>query len=419
MLLVVRSLIERGHTVIWYAASKFRLRIESTGATFASMTKAPDWDDADVESAFPALRKLRGLALVKAQLEHMFIAPMQSQLHDLTQLAVQYNPDILIADSAHLGAAALSEARGIPWATLGVSALIVASKDTAPFGPGWSPSSSRLGRWRNRFLSWLVFRVMFRNVNRAYRMARLRSGLPVTDNSYFDILSPHLYLQPTVKSFEYERSDLPSQIQFIGALVPNAGDAAAELPPWWPDVQDAHRRGVPVVMITQGTLATDPSELLLPAMQGLAKRKLLMIVTSKLLSQDDAPANARVASFIPYHAAMPLLSAVITNGGYGGVQMALYHGVPLVVAGGSEEKPEIAARVAWCGAGVNLRTGRPRPTAVDAAVQRIFADASFAERARKLGAEMQKHDAATESALLIEKTVNATRGQRYGSNPTR
>ena len=37
---------------------------------------------------------------------------------------------------------------------------------------------------------------------------------------------------------------------------------------------------------------------------------------------------------------------MVTNGGYGGVQLALAHGVPLVVAGNTEEKGEIAARVA-------------------------------------------------------------------------
>ena len=36
---------------------------------------------------------------------------------------------------------------------------------------------------------------------------------------------------------------------------------------------------------------------------------------------------------------------MLTNGGYGGVQYALAHGVPLVVAGDTEDKPEVAARV--------------------------------------------------------------------------
>jgi hypothetical protein len=42
---------------------------------------------------------------------------------------------------------------------------------------------------------------------------------------------------------------------------------------------------------------------------------------------------------------------MVTNGGYGGVQQALANGVPLVVAGDSEDKPEVAARVRWSGTG--------------------------------------------------------------------
>ena len=54
------------------------------------------------------------------------------------------------------------------------------------------------------------------------------------------------------------------------------------------------------------------------------------------------------------------LPAVVAElGGYGGVVQALRHGVPLVVAGRSEDKPEVAVRVAWSGAGLNLRTDRP------------------------------------------------------------
>jgi UDP:flavonoid glycosyltransferase YjiC (YdhE family) len=66
-----------------------------------------------------------------------------------------------------------------------------------------------------------------------------------------------------------------------------------------------------------------------------------------------------LAQFIPFYHLMPYVDVMVTNGGFGGVQIALSHGVPLVVAGATEEKPEIAARVAWGSVGINLKTGRP------------------------------------------------------------
>ena len=405
MLLVVRALVVRGHDVIWYGASKFRLAIEKSGAEFVAMHTSLDWDDAQIEKALPALQNQRGLARVKAQLIHMFILPMEKQLRDLEALVQQHAPDVVLADSAHLGAALVSETQRVPWATLGISALVVPSMDTAPFGLGWRPSASRLGRWRNRFLNWLVFRCMFRTVNQAYQRGRQAAGLP-SRRSYFESLSPYLYLQPTVPAFEYPRADLAAQIRFIGPLMPQPSANDVALPPWWPEVEAAHRRGMPVVMITQGTLATDSSELIVPALRGLAAHNIVVIVTTtQQLAPADVPTNAKIAMFIPYHVAMPLLAAVVTNGGYGGVQMALRHGVPLVVAGGSEEKPEIAARVAWCGAGINLRTGRPTPATVAAAVTEVLRDARYKTRAAKIAQQMQHHDAPNEAATLLEQLV--------------
>ena len=68
---------------------------------------------------------------------------------------------------------------------------------------------------------------------------------------------------------------------------------------------------------------------------------------------------------------------MVTNGGYGAVQRALATGVPLVVAGDTEDKPEVAARVAWSGAGIDLRTGTPTAKAVRNAVREVLGDGRY------------------------------------------
>lgn len=406
MLLVVRELVARGHDVLWYAGKKFAPAIEAAGARFAPMRAAQDWDDADVEGALPALRKARGLTRVKLQLREMFIAPMVDQLRDLEALAAAHDPAVVIADQAHLGAALLAEKRGLPWAGLGISALVIPSRDTAPFGAARPPAKNDADRKVYRFLNWLINRWLFRQVNRAYWAGRGAAGLPAGAATYFEVLSPDLFLQPTISSFEYPRSDLPPQVRFIGPLVPPASTAAA-LPPWWPELEAARAAARPVVLVTQGTLATEPSALIGPALRGLADEDVLVVATTPAapaeLGMAAWPANARVVPYIPYQALLPYVSVLVTNGGYGGVQMALGHGVPMVVAGGSEEKPEIAARVAWAGAGLDLRTGRPRAKAVRRAVQRVLGDPAFSRRARALAEECARHDAPREAATLIEQ----------------
>jgi hypothetical protein len=82
--------------------------------------------------------------------------------------------------------------------------------------------------------------------------------------------------------------------------------------------------------------------------------------------------------------ASPRTAVMVTNGGFGGVQQALANGVPLVVAGATEDKKEVAARVAWSGTGVKLRTPRPSPRALRRAVQRVLTRPDYGVRARQL-----------------------------------
>ena len=198
------------------------------------------------------------------------------------------------------------------------------------------------------------------------------------------------YLQATVVGFEYPRPNLPTPcsssdryypFRRAGSPHPAGGTSCAV--------------GRPVVHVTQGTLDNaDLHRLLIPAAEALGGEDLLLVATTG--GPDPAPlrtglpANVRLERFIPHDLLLPHVDVMITNGGYGGVQQALAHGVPLVVAGDSEEKPEVAARVRWSGAGIDLRTGRPSPRQVTDAVRRVLAEPTFGARARALQAEIAR-----------------------------
>jgi UDP:flavonoid glycosyltransferase YjiC (YdhE family) len=104
---------------------------------------------------------------------------------------------------------------------------------------------------------------------------------------------------------------------------------------------------------------------------------------------------------------------MVTNGGYGGVQQALANGVPLVVAGDSEDKPEVAARVQWSGTGVNLHTGRPSPAMVAHAVRQVLERRSYHLRARALQAQI----AASNPLGDISTTLAVLCAARDGADP--
>jgi MGT family glycosyltransferase len=255
---------------------------------------------------------------------------------------------------------------------------------------------------RNAALNWLVDHVVFRAVNARFQELRRELGLPPFPGSLFELARiSNLFLQGSAPSFEYPRSDLLPQIRFVGATVPEASPEWSP-PDWWEAVN-----GRPVVLLTQGTINNDFDQLIRPAIRALANEDLTVVVTtgnrpSAEAVVDPLPANVRIEQFIPYRHLMPKVDLLLTNGGYGSIQIALAHGVPVVAIGRTEEKPEIANRVAWAGVGVGLRVQRPSERQIRNAVRKVLRGPTYRERARAMASEMAGLDAARISADLLE-----------------
>jgi MGT family glycosyltransferase len=406
---LAHELVARGHSVAWYTGDEYRDKVEATGATFHPHVHAPDRDVSQMDAEFPERAKLKGVAKFKFDVREVFIAAVPGQVADLEALLGEVQPDVIVAEPGTAAAARVIEQRhGIPWATCNISAFAMRSVDNAPFGLGLMPRPGLLGRLRNRALNAAIYQTLYRSLDRAYHAMREELGMEGAAGGLFDeTLSPYLYLQPTVPSFEYPRSDLAPQVHFVGPLLPPVPDGF-ELPAWWDDMLADPR---PVVLVTQGTVATDPGDLLLPSLEALRDEPVQVIAVTGGPDPADLPApppNARVERFVPFAALMPHVAAVITNGGYGGLHFALAHGVPLVVAGASEEKPELVARVNWSGVGVGMRTKRPGRLALREAVRRLLAEPEHAARAAAMQAEMARYDGPERAVDLLEELA-ATR----------
>jgi MGT family glycosyltransferase len=219
---------------------------------------------------------------------------------------------------------------------------------------------------------------------------------------------------PTVPSFEYPRSDLAPNVRFVGAVHPQAS-RRYEPPDWWPELDG----GRPVVHVTQGTVDNeDMSRLIEPTIEALAEEHVTLIVTTGGRDVRELkaplPANTHVAEFIPHAVLLPKVDVMITNGGYGAVQRAVSTGVPLVVAGSTEDKPEVAARIAWSGAGINLKTGTPRAAMLRNAVREILDDGRYLSRARELEVAFAQRDGIAEIAALVDEVIRERRTAAIG-----
>lgn len=420
LLPVVRALSEAGHDVLVSTGRKFARWVEDAGARHLPVVHGRDLDDATID-AWSLAHGAPGPGLRRAQwdVRHHFIDLIEGDLADVREAVARYRPDVLVADANYWAAGFAAREHGLPLVLVTVTVLLFSDPDLPPMGLGLRPARGPAGRVAHRALQTVVEHVVFRAADREARRTVAELGMPVPRSFFFDWpveLSDRI-AHTTVPGLEYPRRDLPATVEYVGPCLPRGVDAV-EPPAWWDDVAQARADGRPVVLVTQGTVSTDPDRLLRPAVAGLADRDVLVLATTAtgdpaLVGAPGRPDNLRVAPFLPFDRVLPSVDVMVTNGGFGGVQQALSHGVPLVVAGRTEDKVDVGARVAWSGVGTVLRTD-PRtdavtPGQVAAGVDRVLGDPAYRSRARALADEYARYDGAARTAAIVEEA--AVRGR--------
>ncbi|SEF22361.1 nucleotide disphospho-sugar-binding domain-containing protein [Variovorax sp. NFACC27] len=409
MLAIAQHLVGLGHEVRVHTASRFRAQAEATGAGFVPFEAAIDFDHHELDQRFPQRQRLPSAhAQLCFGLKHFFADAMAAQRSGLRSILRDFAADAIVVDTMFCGTFPLllgpREERPAV-VGIGISALPLSSCDTAFFGTALPPSATAEGRVRNRAMNANLRQAMFGEVQRYFDALLTCAGLPALPEFFVDAMVklPDLYLQLTSESFEYPRSDLPASVRFVGPLLAPASRDFVE-PDWWHELDDGRR----VVLVTQGTLANqNPAQLIGPTLQGLAGASDIQVIATTGGPAPAAlnmavPANARVLPFLPYDRLLPKVHAMVTNGGYGSVNHALSLGVPLVVSGATEEKPEIAARVAWSGAGINLGNGQPGARQIGDAVRRLLNEPAYRQRAGVLRDDFARHRALDEIAAALE-----------------
>jgi MGT family glycosyltransferase len=380
---VVRALTQRGHEVRWYTGRHFAELVAESGARFCAMPDALDWDYADLNAAFPRRADLKGLKQNQFDLIEIFVRPLGVHLPALKALLADEPADTFVSHTAFYGGGWLHEMGGPPHATLGDTCLAYPSKDAAPYGMGVAPLRGWVGHLRNRAFDAIGRATFLAPVTKAAREVRAELGLPPVSMRGLEFgLSRYLHIQLCPRGFEYPRSDLPHHVHFVGAPLPPS-PAEFDPPRWWPRLSESKR----VVLVTQGTIATDPADLLAPCLKALADSDVFVVATTG--GADPAglgtpPANAVVEKFVPYTALLPHVDVMVSNGGFGSVQLAIANGIPMVVAGTSEDKKEVTAHVGWSGVGINLRSNRPSPTRIAEAVMQVLKEPKFRQKTQAL-----------------------------------
>jgi UDP:flavonoid glycosyltransferase YjiC (YdhE family) len=407
---VAAGLVERGYQVRFLTGARFEDSVRATGATFVPLPADADYDDRLLGAQQADAPRLTGVKRIRRDVSEVFLAPARSQYEAIMRQAAEPT-DAVLADPAFVGAFLYAGHPAAERAALigcGVLPLGLTSRHVAPFGLGIAPMRGPAGVARNALLRVLTEQVIFGAVQREFEA--IHRDIHGHDSGVFALnwfSATDAIVQFSVESFEYPRPDATVEIRFAGPAARTVA-STTELPDWWPDLGGPR----PIVHVTQGTIAnTDFTELVRPTLDALAREDVLVVVATggrPVSELGTLPGNARAAEFLPYDRLFPLTAVMVTNGGFGGVHYALEHAVPIVIAGDTEDKPEVAARVAWSGVGINLKTGHPKPEAIRSAVTKVLGDPRYREAAARAAEQIRASEGVDALAATIEQVI-ATR----------
>jgi UDP:flavonoid glycosyltransferase YjiC (YdhE family) len=393
-LLAAGSVLCRHHEVGVQVAKELRPQVEGAQLRyFPEQEGKSTFGGSFQEEHSNALASTVGIERAAYVHKHYFAANMATQAANLQHTMREFPADLILADSSFYGTLPLllgPHNQRPAVIHLGVSIPNVFSGKNRPFRPDCT--AMELSDETEQHA-----RIILNPVQAAFDRALQEMGLGPLPCPALESMSllPDLYVHSGIRSFDYPGSR--ARVQYIGRL-PMARSQCS-MPSWWHTLDRSKR----TILVTQGTVANrDLTQLIGPTLTGLAETDLNVLVTtggSPITSiPREIPKNAYVASFLPFEEIFPHVDILVTNGGYGTVNMALAHGVPIVTAGLTADKEEVSALVQWTGVGIDLRADRTDPETVRRAVQQALDMPDYGQRAKDMAREFASVNA--EEALL-------------------
>ena len=203
---------------------------------------------------------------------------------------------------------------------------------------------------------------------------------------------------------------LPANAHYTGPVLPAAGrlqaidGGDAGTGPTAPaPATRSQQAAAPLVLVSLSTTDYPGQRTVLQSiLDALATLPIRAVVTTGPAvspAQLRAPANAELHRYLPHEAVMPAASLVICHGGHATTMRALACGLPVLVIPVHPmlDQRMIGTSVQGQGAAIVLRK-TASPGQIREAAGRMLAGARYRAAARRLGARIREHDAASAAA---------------------
>jgi UDP:flavonoid glycosyltransferase YjiC (YdhE family) len=403
---IAKYLSGQRHDVTLLTASVFEEKLFGTDIKFVPLSGDANHDYRDRTQSFAGLVGQEYPLQLNEYLKY-FSHQIQDEYADLQKIIGKQPVDLIIADLMFFGVLPLLLQRSVkrpPLITIGVCAPLLPIRECSPFsGYDASPEGLR----RNEADQCRYYELLSDGRKRVdVELAKLGLSLPGGFGWESLYVLPDAFLQLSTEEFDLPTKDLPPNFRFVGPLPPEGDNFSAILPAWLEKFDGAR----PVVFASQGSVANlDQRQLLGPTIEALEEEDIELLITQGGRSFELRVNSPRihVEGYLPYDSILPKADVFLTNGGFNGVQQALTCGVPVIMAGNTEEKPLVGYRLCRSGAGLDLGTSNPSKEQIRKAVFEVLGDRSFKRRAQDLQRSFVGYDALHEIAEVGDALISA------------
>ena len=289
-------------------------------------------------------------------------------LPDLLEHVRDWQPDVLVRESAEYGALLAAEQLDLPHASIATGA--------------WAARDDRREVVADALTDW-----------------RVRLGLPPDP----DATAIFRYLSYSFMPPSWDGADpgtYPATAQFIRYVNPQRAGVAR---PEWLDMP----RRDPLVLASLGTVMHAESGLLEAIIAALADEPVQVVAAIGRDQDTDRfgtpPANVHLERYVPQIPVLEACSLFVTHGGFNSTKEALSLGVPLVVIPIAGDQPYSAARVEALGLGRAVQPHERTADVIRTRVREVMGDARFLRNARAFADEMRALPPVTHAVRLLER----------------
>jgi MGT family glycosyltransferase len=396
---LARKMQRRGHEVIYFGVPDIEPAVRAAGLDFFAVCEK-QYPPGEQARLFHKLSLLSGAEALEYTIQ-LFVDSCRAALEDGPRALRELRADGLVLDQVSRGFDVVAMHLGLPYVHVSNALHIDYSGNTPLCLFDWPHENTPAALARNR-LGVASLRKLAAPITELQREYAQGVGLQVDWDDPDATMSKRAWLTQTPREFDFPGDHWPAHFHYTGPWHDGFGRVAAEFP--WERLT-----GEPLIYASMGTLQNGSEGVFKTIVEAAAApgRQLVMAIGRNLRQEDigAVPVNTIVVQHAPQIEILQRAALCITHAGLNTALESLAQGVPMVAIPVTNDQPGVAARIAYSRTGVVVPLKELTVERLRAAVEQVFADASYGESALQLQQAIQKTNGLELAADLIEKAL--------------